>query len=367
MTIGASRSADKTGRIAITLKLGCKMDDLKPLAVFAETVAAGSMSAAARRLGMSPSAVSQAIRSLEQSGGVTLLHRSTRKLALTEAGERYYPHCRRLLEAARAAAESLAQSRDAPTGELRVAAPVGFANHIAPALAPLLAEAPQLRLRLLVDDAMIDLIDARIDVAIRIGRLADSNWVARRLCEFEMILCASPAYLERHGVPATPQELPQHQWLAFGREDAEPADGFAGTPRAAAGRAATMPVEMSARAAAPEGARAAGRQAAGHPGRGEERRVVHVEARIVSNNQVSLQQMCEHGLGIARLGHADVLPRLRAGALVRLLPRWRFAAMPVSAMTPRRDGEAAKVRGAVEHLKRYFADLPGTLAEPVGG
>src|ERR1700733_9845673 len=157
------------------------------------------MSAAARRLGMSPSAVSQAIRALEQQGGVTLLHRSTRKLVLTEAGERYYPHCKRLVGAARAAAESLQQARDAPTGELRVSAPVGFANHIAPALAPLLAEAPQLRLRLLVDDAMIDLIDARIDVAIRAGRLADSSWIARRLCDFDMILCSSPDYLARHG------------------------------------------------------------------------------------------------------------------------------------------------------------------------
>src|SRR4051812_18334857 len=247
------------------------MDDLKPLAIFAEVVDAGSMSAAARRLGMSPSAVSQAIRALEAHGGVTLLHRSTRKLALTEAGERYYPHCQRLLEAARAAAQSLQQARDAPTGELRVAAPVGFANHVAPALAPLLDEAPQLRLRLLVDDAMIDLIDARIDVAIRVGRLADSHWVARRLCEFEMILCASPAYLERHGVPAVPQDLPSHQWLAFGREGAEPGDGFAGTPRGAAAKPASMPLEMSS---------------------GDERRVAHVEARIVSNNQVSLQQMC---------------------------------------------------------------------------
>src|ERR1700748_2030316 len=82
------------------------MDDLKPLAVFAEVVDAGSMSGAARRLGMSPSAVSQTIRALEQQGGVTLLPRSTRKLALTEAGERYYPHCQRMLEAARAAAQS---------------------------------------------------------------------------------------------------------------------------------------------------------------------------------------------------------------------------------------------------------------------
>ena len=331
------------------------MDDLKPLAVFAEVVDAGSMSGAARRLGMSPSAVSQTIRALEQQGGVTLLHRSTRKLALTEAGERYYPHCKRLLEAARAAADSLQQARDAPTGELRVSAPVGFAIHVAPALAPLLADAPQLRLRLLVDDAMIDLIDARIDVAIRVGRLADSSWVARRLCDFDMILCASPDYLARMGTPTAPQHLPVHQWLAFAREAAvdRPHDGFAapGNPVLAGaarshgkaglsgGQPATMPLEM-------------------HSDAGERHRI-HVEARIASNNQLSLQQLCEHGLGIARLAHADVTPALARGALVRVLPQWHFASMPVWAVTPRRDeAEAAKVRGAVEHLKRHFASLP---------
>jgi DNA-binding transcriptional LysR family regulator len=333
------------------------MDDLKPLAVFAEVVDAGSMSGAARRLGMSPSAVSQTIRALEQHGGVTLLHRSTRKLALTEAGERYYPHCQRMLEAARAAAQSLQQARDAPTGELRVSAPVGFAIHIAPALAPLLAEAPQLRLRLLVDDAMIDLIDARIDVALRVGRLADSSWVARRLCDFDMILCAAPDYLARMGAPATPQQLPAHQWLAFGRETPVdgPHDGFAapgnaalaGAPRTlgkaalATSQPATMPLDM-------------------HSAAGERHRI-HVQARIASNNQISLQQMCEHGLGIARLSHADVASALARGALVRVLPQWRFAAMPVWAVTPRREeAEAAKVRAAVDCFRRYFAALPVT-------
>ena len=326
------------------------MDDLKPLAVFAEVVDAGSMSAAARRLGMSPSAVSQTIRALETQGGVTLLHRSTRKLALTEAGERYYPHCRRMLEAARAAGQSLQQARDAPTGELRVSAPVGFAAHIAPALAPLLAEAPQLRLRLLVDDAMIDLIDARVDVAIRIGRLADSNWVARRLCDFETILCASPGYLAHAGMPATPQQLPLHQWLAFGR------DVTVGAPKeglsAAAGESArslskgatstSQPVTMSLDAHAAGG----------------ERERIHVQARIASNNQMSLQQMCEHGLGIAHLALADASPALARGALVRLLPQWRFGSMPVWAVTPRRDeAEAAKVRAAVDYFRRWFAGL----------
>ena len=331
------------------------MDDLKPLAVFAEVVDAGSMSGAARRLGMSPSAVSQTIRALEEHGGVTLLHRSTRKLALTEAGERYYPHCQRLLEAARAAAQSLQQARDAPTGELRVSAPVGFAIHVGPALAPLLAEAPQLRLRLLVDDAMIDLIDARIDVAIRVGRLADSNWVARRLCDFDMILCASPDYVARMGAPSTPQQLPSHQWIAFARETPVdgPHDGFAapgnavlvgpakgvGKSALAGTQPATMPLDM-------------------HSAAGERHRI-HVQARIASNNQLSLQQMCEHGLGIARLSHADVAPALARGALVRVLPHWQFSAMPVWAVTPRRDeAEAAKVRGAVDHLRRYFATLP---------
>jgi DNA-binding transcriptional LysR family regulator len=311
------------------------MEELKPLAVFAEVVAAGSMSAAARRLGMSPSAVSQAVRALENQGGVTLLHRSTRKLALTEAGERYYPHCRRLLEAARAAAESLREARDAPTGELRVSAPVGFATHVAPALAPLLADAPGLRLRLLVDDAMIDLIDARIDLAVRVGRLADSTWVARRLGELEVILCASPGYLARHGAPATPRELPAHQWLALGR------DAPAGGPHDGPGHP-LMPLDMHA----PDGGR----------------HRIQVEARIASNSQISLQQMCEHGLGIARLAHADALPSLQRGALARVLPQWRFPSMPVWAVTPRREVEEAKVRLAVAALQRHFAAVPGLAA-----
>jgi len=314
------------------------MDELKPYAVFAETVAAGSMSAAARRLGMSPSAVSQTIRALELQAGVTLLHRSTRKLALTEDGERCYPHCLRLLEAARAAAASLAQARDAPTGELRVAAPVGFAAHIGAALTPLLAQSPQLRLHLLVDDAMIDLIDARIDIAVRVGRLADSSWAARQLCQIEMILCAAPAYIERHGAPSSPHDLVSHQWLASAREMVEaPHDTTAPTTE-------RLPA-----------------QALDLHGTAGERQRVHVPVRIASNNQLALQQMCEQGLGVARLGHADVLPSLARGALMRLLPHWRSTPLPVTAITPRRDGEPAKSRVGIEALKLYFAQLPGMV------
>lgn len=280
------------------------MNDLKLYAVFAETVAAGSMSAAARRLGMTPSAVSQSIRALESETGVTLLHRSTRKLTLTEAGQRCLPHCQRLLDAARAASDSLSQARDAPSGELRIAAPVGFGAHIAAALAPVLAAWPQLRLHLLVDDAMIDLIDARIDIAIRAGQLPDSDWIARPLCELEIILCAAPSYIDSNGMPADPEDLQAHHWLASPRE----------------------------------------------PNTG---------ARIVSNNQLTLQQMCEQGLGLARLAHADAAPALARGLLVRVLPGMRLPSLPVTAVTPGRTGDPAKVRVALEALRRHFAALPG--------
>jgi DNA-binding transcriptional LysR family regulator len=305
------------------------MDDLKSLAVFAEIVASGSMSAASRRLGTSPSAVSQTIRALEQRAGFALLHRSTRKLALTEAGERFYPHCKRLLDAARAAEDSLQQARDAPTGELRVSAPVGFATYIAQALASLFTDAPQLRLRLLVDDAMIDLIDARIDVAIRVGKLADSTWVARRLCDFSMLLCAAPDYLARHGTPLSPQELTAHQWLAAGRISESQAE--------------SLILDLQA----PNG----------------ETERIEVNARIASNNQVALQQMCEHGLGVARLVGPDALTALRRGALVHVLPQWRLPSVPVWAVTPNRSGEEAKVRAALNGFKRYFAALETSVPD----
>lgn len=305
------------------------MDAFKPYAVFAETVAAGSMSAAARRLGMTPSAVSQTIRALEQQAGVTLLHRSTRKLTLTEAGERCYPHCLRLLQAADAATDALALARDAPSGELRIAAPVGFAVHIAAAMAPLLAESPRLRLSLLVDDALIDLIDARIDIAIRVGRLADSTAIARHLCDFEWIVCATPGYLERHGIPAMPADLAAHHWLGNARYTTDSATG-----------ADTLPVNML--------------HVTDAAGAAE---TVAVSVRIGSNNQLSLQQMCEQGLGLARLGHADVAPLLKRGALVQVLPQWRFGSMPVNAVTQRREGEPVKVGAAIDAFKRYFSTL----------
>lgn len=300
------------------------MDDLRRMAIFAAVVEHRSMSAAARALGTSPSAVSQQVRQLERSGGVTLLHRTTRKLTLTPAGERFHADCAAMVTAARRAQAQLAMSRDAPVGELRVSAPVGFARHVAPALGALLAGHPTLTLQLLVDDAPIDLVTARIDLAMRFGQLPDSSWVARRLGAFEMLLCAAPAYLQRHGMPDRPGDLVAHQWLAFERKgNAVPlvlTDEEGGT------------VQLQA------------------------------QARIGSNNQLSLQQMCVAGLGLARLARADVADELRSGLLLPVLPAWRLAPLDVWAVTPQRHAQPAKVRHAVQALQDYLLTLPGVLA-----
>ncbi|WP_322103343.1 LysR family transcriptional regulator [Paraburkholderia sp. J41] len=324
-------------KTTISFKSGFKMGDLRQLVVFAETVSSGSMSAAAARLGMTPSAVSQTVKALERQSGVTLLHRSTRKLTLTEDGKQCYGHCLQLMASWKAAADSLTQARDAPTGELRIAAPLGLGPHIAPALASVLSTWPQLRLRMLVSDDMVDLIDARVDLAIRIGKMADSGWTAQKLCELETIMCASPAYLERHGTPGSPRALSGHHWIALEREvEAARSTG------ASEGAMPVIPVTLF-----------------------NERRAkhtVHAAVRVVSTSQPTVQQMCEEGLGIARLSYIEVLDALERGTLVHVLPKWTFPALPVALVTPRKDGQPAKVRAAVDALRAYFRDLPALRA-----
>jgi DNA-binding transcriptional LysR family regulator len=198
---------------------------------------------------------------------------------------------------------------------------VGFARHIAPALGELLAAHPALRLRLLVDDAPIDLINARIDLAVRFGRLQDSTWAARRLCGMQWYLAASPQWLAQHGEPRDPDALLTHSWLGFAREGGG------------------LLLDL--------------RSPTGEP------RALRVEPRIASNNQLSIQQMCEAGLGLALVGSMDAHEALRAGRLVRLLPEWSFGTLDIWAVTPQRDAQPAKVRLAIAALQAYLRQVPG--------
>ncbi len=290
------------------------LDQLKRMAVLAAVVRHGSFAAAARQLRTSTSAVSQQVRALEQDMGVTLLHRSTRKLSLTPAGERFHAGCAAMVAAAESAQAQLQQLRDAPEGELRIAMTVGFGRHIGPALAPLLAAHPALRLHLQVEDGFTDLVAHRIDLAIRFGRLPDSPWVAQRIGAMHSSLYAAPAYLAQRGVPATAEALREADWLML-QDGTDHARRLPGS-------------ELS------------------------------VQPRHTSNNQLTLQQLCEAGLGIAGLGDEDVAEAVAAGRLLRLSTPLTLPDLPIWAMTPQRHdgnpGQPAKVRHAIAALKAHL-------------
>ena len=296
------------------------MDQLKRMAVFAEVVAAGSLTAAARHLGMTTSAVSQHLRQLEAALGLALLHRSTRKLTLTEAGTRYIEGCTAMVAAARAADQALARHRDEPEGELRIAAPIGFGGLLAQALAPL-RNYPKLTLRLLLDDALIDLIDERVDIALRAGSLPDSSLVARRLGSMGAQMCAAPAYLALHGWPRVPQDLGQHAWLG-------------GRPNSTGAVSLVLHNQ-------------AGEQA-----------TVQVAPRVLASQVTALHALCMAGWGISVLVSDDDRRALADGRLLPVLPEWHLPDMPVYAITPRRGEQPAKVRHALELLAAHFENLP---------
>ena len=307
------------------------MDQLKRMAVFAEVVASGSMTAAARQLGITPSAVSQHVQQLESALGLALLHRSTRRLTLTEAGERYHVGCAAMVAAARGAEQALARLRDEPEGELRLAAPIGFGSLLAAALAPLRSY-PKLTLNLLLDDALIDLIDERVDIAIRVGTLADSTLIARKLGSTKRQLCASPAYLAARGWPAHPQDLLQHDWL--------------GTKSKSAG---AHFVELH--------------------GTNGERQTLRLEGRVQASQITVIHALCLAGWGISQGVSEDDRKALADGRLLPVLPGWHLADVPVYAVTLRRGEQPAKVRHALDMLAGRFgagAAAVGTAIETDG-
>jgi DNA-binding transcriptional LysR family regulator len=193
------------------------MDRIDAMQAFVVVADLKGFAAAARKLDLSPPAVTRLIAALEQHLGVRLLQRTTRQVALTDAGRRYLERVRRILadlEEAERAAES---ERTRPSGRLVVSAPVGFGRlHVSPLMSAYLKRYPDVSAELRLEDRVISLVEDGIDLAVRIGHLADSSLVARHVGEMRRIAVASPAYLKRHGEPKTPQAIASHQTIQFG-------------------------------------------------------------------------------------------------------------------------------------------------------
>lgn len=186
------------------------------MSVLVAVVDAGSLSAAARRLGMPLATVSRKVAELESRLKTRLLHRTTRQLSLTEAGASYVAACRRILEEIGEAERAATGEYSVPKGELVVTAPVVFGRlHVVPVVAEFLAQYPEIDVNLVLTDRVVHLMDEAADVAVRIGELPDSTFVATGVGAVRRVVCASPAYLAAHGLPAKPRDLAGHECITF--------------------------------------------------------------------------------------------------------------------------------------------------------
>lgn len=192
------------------------MESLSAIAAFIHAAEQQSYVAAARILGLSPSAVGKAVARLETRLGVRLFHRTTRKMSLTEAGVVFYERCKRIVDDLGDAEATILQSRDKPAGHLRVSMPHIFGHHIFMPILPSFAQSfPDIELDIDFEDRVVDLVAEGVDIAVRSGELADSRLVARFLCQQHFIICGSADYLARRGSPKTPADLTGHACIHF--------------------------------------------------------------------------------------------------------------------------------------------------------
>ena len=192
------------------------MDKIKAMELFIYSSQAGSMSAAGRRFGLSPASVSRQITSLEDDLGVRLLNRTSRRLALTEAGQTYLNRAERVLQDLQEMSGEMRQLNASPYGTLRVQSRISLGTqHVAPLIPEFLQRYPDLKVELKLVDSDLDIVEHNIDIAIRTGELTHSSLIARRIGTNPRVVCASPAYLERHAAPGSPNDLPYHNCLTY--------------------------------------------------------------------------------------------------------------------------------------------------------
>ena len=289
--------------------------------LFVHTVDQGNFSAAARSLELSPSAVSRQIRRLEDRLGVRLLNRSTRSITLTDEGRAFYERCAPIASDIAHAEEMVTSMGEEVQGVLRVTATVAFAKaHLLPLFPEFLRRHPKLNLVLELTDRPVDMVDEGVDVAIRFTeQIADLSVVARKLFNNKRVVCAAPAYLETHGTPQTPEDLLQHNCL----------------------RLSTVSQFNDWEFDGPEG-----------------KRVLHVTGNFQANSADAVYHALLAGVGIARLSTYLVGEDIRAGRLVRLLPKYTYEKADLLAVYPDRRNLSPKVRAFIDFLTEQFSPVP---------
>lgn len=302
------------------------MDRLDAMRVFVTTLDEGSLAGAGRRLGRSPAAVTRAIAFLESHVGNELLHRTTRKMRLTDAGEHYASVCRRVLTELGEADILVAGDNTAPRGLLTVTAPVMFGTRILhPIVSAFLKSQPAIQIRYLLLDRVVNLIDEGVDVALRIAPLPDSGLIALRLGEVRRVLCASPEYLARKPAVVEPADLAKHDCIAVVQSSPNEIWSF--------------PALSGCRIA----------------------RCVRIRPRLIVNADEAAVNAAVAGEGIIRTMSYKIDREVRDGRLIVLLPKDELPALPVHLVVPKRRLAMAKVRAFVDfaraRLKSEFASM----------
>ncbi|WP_354625313.1 LysR family transcriptional regulator [Psychromonas sp. MME2] len=289
-------------------------EQLKSMVVFAQVVEQGSLSAAAKHIGLSRAVVSYHIKKLETHLGIKLLNRSTRSITLTEAGTQYFQRCRVIAEQASAANQQIENLKNEPEGLIKMTCPVNIGlQTIVPALNSFRQLYPKVELDVVLTDEVVNIIKEGIDLAIRGAPLADSGLQASKLSTLTTCLCGSPDYFKKHGYPTTPAQLTEHQWVIY--------------------KLTSNTLELS---------------------KGNRSFSIKVKGGISTNNASARTAFVEGGHGLGRIPTYDAKPKIAAGTLESVLDDYKLSDINVYGVFPPGGADSKKLRLLIDYLKAYF-------------
>ncbi|MFT2089772.1 LysR family transcriptional regulator [Paraglaciecola sp. 2405UD69-4] len=292
--------------------------NIEHLRLFVRIAATHNISLAGSELGLSPAVASAHINKLEENLGVRLIHRTTRKVSLTEDGQAFLHHAEDVLDSVEAARASVGAGSLSPSGTLRIAAPASFGRmHLLPALSDFLDANPQLKVDLKLSDSIVDLVEGGFDIAVRNSGLKDSSLIARRLAPDKRILCASPDFLANYGAPDTPQDLVNFNCISLmGLDTWRFKDG---------------------------------------------NNIISVKAKgsFSTDNGEAIRDACTNGMGITINSTWSAYKQLQSGELVEVLPNYPLVAnTAIWAVYPSSRMLAPKVRAFIDYYLEFFGDSP---------
>ncbi|MBM7072272.1 LysR family transcriptional regulator [Shewanella sp. 202IG2-18] len=301
--------------------MNISFEQLKSMVVFSHVIEQGTLSGAAKHIGLSRAVVSYHIKKLESQLGIKLLNRSTRTLSLTEAGNDYYQYCRTIAEQASAANQQIENLKHEPVGLIKITCPVNIGlQTIVPALNDFRSLYPKIELDVMLTDEVVNIMKEGIDLAIRGAPLADSGLQATQLSTLKTCLCGSPSYFKKFGFPKHPTDLNQHQWVIY--------------------KLTSSALELT---------------------KGSRSFSIEMNGTIQTNNASARTAFVEGGHGLARIPAYDAKPKIESGTLVSVLDDYTMKDIKVFGVFPPGNADSKKIRLLIDYLKAHFSRPEATV------